>query len=338
MSEQFILHFPEEEDAPGVQPAGPQMPQGDGYDIELAFEDTERANQHHAYNADLYLVDGNNLVHRAFHAVPKHFSRKSDGLPTNALFGFTSMLFKLLTEFQPKALAVAWDTRPKHRLEISEAYKAHRKPMDDMLKQQFPHFEPIVDAFGFKNVHVEGWEADDVLATLAHEAAEVGIKACVVTNDRDAYQLVCDSITVMATPKGIGDPVVYTPDKVLEKYGIGPELVTDFLGLKGDPGDGIPGVPKVGEKTATALLQEHGSLEAVLAAAPTMKPGKLRDNLIEFADQARESKVLATVKRDLDCGCSVQELLAATQDRSQLRTVLASYDFNAFARQLAEVE
>ena len=163
-----------------------------------------------ARDAELFLVDGNNLAYRAFFALPEEIAT-SEGFPTNALLGFTNMLFKLLTDYKPKGVAVAWDTRPVHRAELSETYKSERRPMPDLLREQFPFFRPIVEAFGYLNLEFEGWEADDVIATLATRADEAGVKTCIVSTDRDAFQLVTDNVTLMMTPRGVQEVNVYTP-------------------------------------------------------------------------------------------------------------------------------
>ncbi len=163
-----------------------------------------------ARESDLFLVDGNNLAYRAFFALPEELAT-SEGFSTNALLGFTNMLFKLLSDYRPKGVAVAWDTRPVHRTELLETYKIERKPMPDLLREQFPYFRPIVEAFGYGNLEFEGWEADDVIATLAHRADEAGIKTCVVSTDRDAFQLVSENVCLMMTPRGVSDVHVYTP-------------------------------------------------------------------------------------------------------------------------------
>ncbi|MCS7007332.1 MAG: hypothetical protein NZL88_07245, partial [Gaiellaceae bacterium] len=157
-----------------------------------------------AREAELFLVDGNNLAYRAFYALPEEL-QTTEGQPTNALLGFANMLFKLLSDYRPRGVAVAWDTRPVHRTEISAAYKAERPPMPDLLREQFPHFRPLVEAFGYRNLEIEGWEADDVIATLAARADAAGIKTCVVSTDRDAFQLVSENVCLMMTPRGVAD-------------------------------------------------------------------------------------------------------------------------------------
>ena len=217
-----------------------------------------------ARDADLFLVDGNNLAYRAFFALPEELVT-TDGQPTNALLGFTNMLFKLLADYRPKGVAVAWDSRPVHRAAVAEAadvvYKEGRRPMPDLLREQFPHFRPIVEAFGYRNLEFEGWEADDVIATLATRADAEGIKTCVVSTDRDAFQLCSENICLMMTPRGVADVNVYTPERVYARYGVTPEQIPDFIGLKGDTSDNIPGVPGIGDKTAGQLIAQYGSLE-----------------------------------------------------------------------------
>src|SRR5512133_1305912 len=249
-------------------------------------------------DSELFLVDGNNLAYRAFFALPEELAT-SDGMSTNALLGFTNMLFKLLADYKPKGVAVAWDTRPVHRAAVSEDYKSERRPMPDLLREQFPHFRPIVEAFGYRNLEFEGWEADDVIATLATQADEAGIKTTVVSTDRDAFQLVSENVALMMTPRGVSDVHVYTPDRVEARYGIRPDQVPDFIGLKGDTSDNIPGVPGIGDKTAGQLVAQYGSLEAVIAHADELTPARSRA-VKENAEQARAAKELATMRRNLE--------------------------------------
>src|SRR2546425_383511 len=260
-----------------------------------------------AREAQLFLVDGNNLAYRAFFALPEELAT-SEGFATNALLGFTNMLFKLLSDYRPKGVAVAWDTRPIHRVEISKEYKSERRPMPDLLREQFPHFRPIVEAFGYRNLEFEGWEADDVIATLATRADEDGIKTCVVSTDRDAFQLVSDNVCLMMTPRGVSDVHVYTPDRVEARLGITPDKIPDFIGLKGDTSDNIPGVPGIGDKTAAQLIQQRGSLEEVLAHVDEISGEKRRENLRANAELAALSKRLATLQRDIETGIDVNEI------------------------------
>src|SRR3989442_7115749 len=268
-------------------------------------------------DSELFLVDGNNLAYRAFFALPEELAT-SEGFSTNAVIGFTNMLFKLLADYKPKGVAVAWDTHAVHRAAISEEYKAERRPMPDLLREQFPHFRPIVEAFGYRNLEFEGWEADDVIATLATRADEAGIKTTVVSTDRDAFQLVSDNVALMMTPRGVADVNVYTPERVELRYGIRPDQIPDFIGLKGDTSDNIPGVPGIGDKTAGQLIAQYGSLESVLEHVDELSPARAK-NIREHADQARASKDLATMRRDLELDLDPAQLVLAPPDRSELK-------------------
>src|ERR671935_267447 len=278
-----------------------------------------------ARDAELFLVDGNNLAYRAFFALPEELAT-TEGFPTNALLGFTNMLFKLLSDYRPKGVAVAWDTRAVHRHEISSDYKSERRPMPDLLGEQFPYFRPIVDAFGYRNLEFEGWEADDVIATLATRSDEAGIRTCVVSTDRDAFQLVTDNVCLMMTPRGVADVQVYTPGRVEARYGVRPDQVPDFIGLKGDTSDNIPGVPGIGDKTAGQLIAQYGSLEDVLEHVDELTPAR-RKNITEHAEQARRSKELATMRRDLELDCDPAELVLLPPDRSELREMFRRFEF-----------
>jgi DNA polymerase-1 len=278
-----------------------------------------------ARDSELFLVDGNNLAYRAYFALPEELAT-SEGFPTNALLGFTNMLFKLLADYRPKGVAVAWDTRATHRKELDPEYKVDRRPMPDLLAEQFPHFRPIVEAFGYSNLEFEGWEADDVIATLAARADEAGIKTTVVSTDRDAFQLVTDNVALMMTPRGVADVHVYTPDRVFARYGVTPDQVPDFIGLKGDSSDNIPGVPGIGDKTAGQLVAQYGSLEGVLDHVDDLSPARGRA-LRENAEQARASKELATMRRDLPLECDPAGLVLSPPDRSRLKEMFRQYEF-----------
>jgi DNA polymerase-1 len=285
---------------------------------------------------ELFLIDGNSLAYRAFFALPESIAT-STGVPTNAIFGFASMLVKILTEYGPRATIVAWDAGHSGRKEIYADYKAQRSSRPDLLKQQWPALAPLVEAFGYANVSVEGQEADDVIATLAERAKAAGIPVMVVTGDRDAYQLVDgDRVRIMTTSRGITDTKVYDRQGVIDRYGIPPELVPDFIGLKGDTSDNIPGVPGIGDKTAAQLLQEHGSLEEVLAHAHEIRAAKRRENLLNHAEDARVSKQLATMDRALAVELDVSAFAAAEPDRSRLREVFREYELRDPLRRLEE--
>src|SRR3954453_23196199 len=211
---------------------------------------------------ELFLIDGNSLVYRAFFALPESIAT-STGFPTNAIFGFASMLVKILTEHGTKPTVVVWDAGSSGRKEVYPEYKGTRSTRPDLLAEQWPHFEPLVEAFGYTKVRLDVFEADDVIATLAERAREQRIPVVIVTGDRDAFQLIDPEgiVKVMATARGITETKLYDHAAVIDRYGIAPELIPDFYGLKGDTSDNIPGVPGIGDKTASDLLQRFGDLE-----------------------------------------------------------------------------
>src|ERR1039458_4414641 len=191
----------------------------------------------------LFLIDGPSLVYRAFYALPESIAT-STGVPTNAIFGFASMLVKIVTEYGVCPTAVAWDAGTSGRTELFAEYKAQRRSRPDLLKQQWSAMEPLVDAFGYTNVRIEGYEADDVIASLAERAlrASPPVPVMIVTGDRDVFQLIDDvgMVKVMATSRGITETKIYDRQAVVDRYGIPPELIPDFYGLKGDTSDNIP--------------------------------------------------------------------------------------------------
>jgi DNA polymerase-1 len=289
-----------------------------------------------ARESELFLVDGNNLAYRAYFALPEELAT-TEGFPTNALLGFTNMLFKLLSDYRPRGVAVAWDTSPVHRKELDAEYKVDRRPMPDLLREQFPHFRPIVEAFGYANLEFEGWEADDVIATLAARADAAGVRTCVVSTDRDAFQLCTQNVCLMMTPRGVADVHVYTPERVFARYGVTPEQVPDFIGLKGDTSDNIPGVPGIGDKTAGQLVSQYGSLEAVLEHLDDLSPGRAK-SLRDHEAQARASKELATMRRDLPLDVDPAELVLSPPDRSQLKEIFRRFEFRNLLGRVDELD
>ena len=279
----------------------------------------------------LYLIDGNSLAYRAFFALPDTIST-SKGQPSNAIFGFASMLVKLFTEYGNNPTIVCWDRGTSGRKELDPRYKANRPSKPDLLREQWPHFAPIVESFGWHNVHVEGFEADDVIASLAEIArtAPDPVPVVIVTGDRDSFQLIDPEghVTVMATARGITETKFYDYEGVIERYGIAPELIPDFYGLKGDSSDNIPGVPGIGDKTAAALLQQFGSLETILSSVDQISGAKRKENLTNFAADARLSKELATIQRDVPLEVDPLAIAAAESEpsRAKLREVFIEFE------------
>jgi DNA polymerase-1 len=287
----------------------------------------------------LFLIDGPSLVYRAFFALPESIAT-STGVPTNAIFGFASMLVKIVTEYGVCPTVVAWDAGTSGRTEMFADYKATRRSRPDLLKQQWPAMEPLVEAFGYSNLRVEGFEADDVLASIAERAlrADPPVPVMIVTGDRDAFQLIDGDgvVKVMATARGITDTKIYDRQAVIDRYGIAPEMIPDFYGLKGDTSDNIPGIPGIGDKTASELIQNYGTLEEVLAHVEEIKGAKRKENLVEHAENARISKQLATVQRDLDVDFDVAAESGREPDRSRVREVFREYELRDPLRRLEE--
>jgi DNA polymerase-1 len=287
----------------------------------------------------LFLIDGPSLVYRAFFALPESIAT-STGVPTNAIFGFASMLVKIVTEYGVCPTVVAWDAGTSGRTKMFPEYKAQRRSRPDLLKQQWPAMEPLVEAFGYSNVRVEGYEADDVIASLTERAlrADPPVPVTIVTGDRDVFQLIDERglVQVMATARGITETKIYDRRAVIDRYGIPPELIPDFYGLKGDTSDNIPGVPGIGDKTASELLQSFGSLEDVLAHIDEVKGAKRKQNLIEHAEDARVSKRLATVQRDVAVDFDIAAEAIREPDRSRVREVFREYELRDPLRRLEE--
>ncbi|MFT3865379.1 MAG: DNA polymerase I [Solirubrobacterales bacterium] len=284
---------------------------------------------------ELFLIDGNSLAYRAFFALPESIGT-SDGRPTNAIFGLASMLVKIIDEHHPQGVIVAWDAGWSGREKTYDLYKAQRKPRPDLLREQWPHLMPLVEAFGYTNVKVEGFEADDVIASLARQARAEGIDVMVVTGDRDAYQLVGDGIRVMSTSRGITETKIYDAAAVEERYGVPPTLITDLMGLRGDTSDNIPGVPGIGEKTATQLLQKFGSLDKVLESVDEISGAKRKENLTNHADDARMSRELATLQYDIETGVDLAAALEGEPDRGALRDFMREFELRAVLERLEE--
>ncbi len=287
--------------------------------------------------SELFLIDGNSLAYRAFFALPEELAT-TEGFPTNALLGFTNMLMRLLADYRPRGVVVAWDERPTHRLERFPGYKATRRPTPDLLRQQQPYFRPLVESFGYQNISYEGYEADDVIGTLSLRADEAEIPTCVISHDRDAFQLVSDHVSVLLSPRGVSEVHVYTPERVVARYGIEPRLIPDFIGLKGDTSDDIPGIPGVGDKTASDLLVRFGSLDGIYANLPAVPGEKRRQALEEHREAAFKSRELATIERDLPLDVDVTAVVASAPDRATLKDEFRRFEFRALLGRVDELE
>ncbi len=276
----------------------------------------------------LFLIDGNNVAYRAFYALPDSIAT-SGGFPTNALYGFCLMMVKILTEHHPASVIVAWDSREKtFRHAEFEEYKAQRKPMPDLLSEQWPYFTEFSSAFGFINLAVPGYEADDILATLARQAGRRGRETVIVTGDRDALQLAGDHVSIMVNTRGMTEVKIYDPAAVEERFGVPPRLIPDLIGLKGDTSDNIPGVPGIGEKTAAQLLCRFGRLEDVLAHVDDVSGTKRRELLREHSDLALLSKKLASLEHDAPVDIDAAEVHSHQPQREKLEELFSRFEFS----------
>ncbi|MEE8715815.1 MAG: DNA polymerase I [Coriobacteriales bacterium] len=280
------------------------------------------------------VVDGNSLLHRAFHAIPPTMSAP-DGRPTGAVFGFVSMLLKLVEEFHPDGLVCAFDKgKPQRRIALLAQYKAQRPPMDPLLSEQFPMVHDLLGAMGVPVFEEQGWEGDDILGTLAAQGEEMGCDMLLVSGDRDVYQLATDHVRVVNTKKGLSDVVVFDPKGVAELYdGVTPALIPDYYGLKGDTSDNIPGVPGIGPKKASALINRYGSLDEVLAHDGEIA-GKMGESIRAHEQDALVSRRLATIERTAPVRLDPDAAAWPSFHVEELRRALDGLGFNALARRV----
>jgi DNA polymerase I len=284
----------------------------------------------------LFLLDGHSLAYRAFFALPASLAT-STGQITNAVYGFTSMLIKLLSEERPDLIAVAFDMgAPTVRLEMDAEYKAGRPETPGEFAPQLGLISEVLQTLGIPIIRVEGHEADDAIGTLAVRAAAAGIDATIVTADRDFFQLVRPGITVMFNRRGISDIVRYDEAGVQERFGLPPAKYLEYVALKGDPSDNIPGVPGVGEKTATKLVQDFGSVDGILAHTDELK-GRLRQNIEAAADRLALNKDLARIVTDVELQVDPDDLVMGEWDLEEIRRLFTSLEFRSLLDRLEEV-
>ena len=272
-----------------------------------------------------YLIDGSGYIFRAFHALPM-MTRKSDGLPVNAVYGFTNMLIRLLADLDADHIAVIYDASERSfRKDIYPAYKAQRPDPPEELIPQFPLIRATSEAFSLPGVEIEGFEADDIIATYARMAREEGSRVVIVSSDKDMMQLVGDGVTML-------DPIKNKPidaAEVMEKFGVMPDRVVDVQSLAGDSVDNVPGVPGIGIKTAAQLITEYGDLDSLLARAGEIKQPKRRESLIEFAEQARISRELVKLRTDAPVPFGLDGIVAPPPNRQKLVGFLEEMGFRS---------
>jgi DNA polymerase-1 len=277
----------------------------------------------------LFLIDGSSYIFRAFHAIGRLST--SEGFPTNAIFGFTSMLLKILKEMKPEYIAVVLDAKgPTFRDEIYPEYKANRPGMPEDLGPQIPHIKRVIEAYRIPVIEMEGYEADDIIGTLAKEMAHQGVDVVIVTGDKDMLQLVDEHITTLDTMKDRSFGV----REVLERYSVRPEQMTDVMGLAGDSIDNIPGVPGIGEKTAVALIKEYETLENLLVNREKVSKKKLVEALTRFGEQAALSKRLATIVTDVPLDYDLRDFILSEPDMEVLKEIFRELGFNRFLKEL----
>jgi DNA polymerase-1 len=275
----------------------------------------------------LLLLDGHSLAYRAFYALPVENFNTATGQPTNAIYGFTSMLANTLRDEGPTHLAVAFDvSRKTWRFDEFPEYKATRSKTPDEFRSQVELIGELLDSMSVKRFAVDGFEADDVIATLATQAETLGYEVLIVTGDRDAFQLVSDHVTVLYPTKGVSELTRFTPAKVEEKYGLTPQQYPDFAALRGDPSDNLPGIPGVGEKTATKWIKEFGSFAELVERADEVK-GKAGENLRAHLESVKLNRRLTEMVRDVVLPCGPEELVRQPYDRPALNVVLDALEF-----------
>ncbi|HXL92384.1 MAG TPA: DNA polymerase I [Streptosporangiaceae bacterium] len=282
----------------------------------------------------LLLLDGHSLAYRAFFALPAENFSTTTGQPTNAVYGFTAMLINVLRDEKPTHVAVAFDRpEPTFRHEQYTEYKANRTKAPDEFRSQLPLISETLDVLGITHLSVAGYEADDIIATLTTQAEADGMSVLIVTGDRDALQLVDDKVTVLMTGRGVSDLRRYTPEAVVEKYGLTPDQYPDFAAVRGDPSDNLPGIPGVGEKTATKWIAEFGSLAALVARVDEVK-GKAGDALRANLDSVLRNRELTALIRDMPVGVGPRDLVPQPWDREQIHQLFDTLQFRVLRDRL----
>ena len=284
----------------------------------------------------LVIIDGNSLMNRAYYAIQRPMIT-GDGMYTQGIFGFLNMLNKILTDYEPEYISVAFDRKaPTFRhLEYKE-YKAGRKKMPPELAMQFPVLKEILSAMKIDRIEIDGFEADDIIGTVAVTAEREGLFPLIITGDRDALQLATDVTKIIFTKRGITEFEVYDRQAMIDRYGLTPQQFIDLKGLMGDASDNIPGIPGVGEKTATKLLLEYGSVENIIASVGSMKKSKLKEKIEENAQMAVMSKRLATINTNVPLNIDFEELRYEEPDSQRLIELYKRLEFNSFLRKMAK--
>ncbi len=288
----------------------------------------------------ILIIDTFNFLHRAYHALPKTLTNKA-GEPTNAIYGVTSMLISVFDQLKPDCVMAALDGgKPTFRLEQFTGYKAHRRPMEDGLSSQIPKVLAVLDAFGLKRLQVDGYEADDIIATFVEKyKADTSLEIVIVSNDRDLWQLVEDNVLIMVPINKKGVPVEWIgPKEVVARMSFTPELIVDYKALRGDPSDNIPGVYGIGDKTAKSLISQFGTVEEIYQHLAEVEPASVRKKLAEGAEQVVMSKNLAQLIRDVPLEVDLEECVYTGFDKQALVKLLADLGFRSLIKRLGLTE
>ena len=275
------------------------------------------------------LVDGSNYIYRAFYAIP--LLTNSKGFPTNAIYGFTNMLLKLLRDLAPDYIVMTFDLKgPTTRHGEFEDYKATRKPMPDDLIPQIPFIKDVVRGLSISVLEKQGVEADDIIGTLAQQASKRGWRTAVISGDKDLMQLVDENVTMIDTMKD----KTYDVAAVKERFGVGPDKVVEILGLMGDTSDNIPGVPGIGPKTAQRLIEEYGSVEEVIKNSENLRNIKLRETFRTYAEQARLSHQLASIRKNIELDFDLQDAAIKEPDKEILSQLFSEFEFSSLLQEI----
>jgi DNA polymerase-1 len=285
-------------------------------------------------NKRLVIIDGNSLINRAYYAIQRPMITK-EGIYTQGIYGFLTMLNKILADYDPAYIAVAWDRKaPTFRHEEYAEYKAGRKRMPIELAMELPYMKDVLAAMRVEMLEIDGFEADDIIGTVARRGEAEGLEPFIITGDRDELQLATDRTRVLITKRGISEFEIYDADAMMERYGFTPQQFIDYKGLMGDSSDNIPGLPGVGEKTATKLLLQFGSVEAMIEHADEIESAKLRGKVQDNAQLAVMSKRLATIVTDVPIEIDFGRMKRQAPDIAQLVPLYKKLEFNTFLKKL----
>lgn len=286
----------------------------------------------------LVLIDSNALIHRAYHGMPPLTTK--DGTLVNAVYGFTKTVFKAIDDFKPKYIAAAFDVKgPTHRHIEYKDYKAHRPPAPEGLIKQFQLVKEVCNVLNIPIFGISGYEADDIIGTIVEKMKNKEVEIIIITGDMDALQLVNEKVEVYTMSRGINQAVTYNTEKVQEKYGFLPIELIDYKALRGDPSDNIPGVPGIGDKTATEIIKNFHSIENLYNELPNKRhtlSNKVEKLIIDYKEQAYLSKKLATIMKDVPLSFDLTDALVHDYDKKKAEVLFKKFEFRSLIEKLPE--